>query len=56
MLSGVMAETSVAADAGTDKAAAAVMAALKIVFLNCMTDLPVLVDACVTRPAACPFP
>jgi hypothetical protein len=29
------------------------MAAIKIVFLNCMTDLPVLVDACVTprRPA-----
>jgi hypothetical protein len=29
-----MAETKVAADAGTDKAAAAVMAAIKIVFLN----------------------
>jgi hypothetical protein len=55
MLSGIMAETKVAADAGTDKAAAAVMATIKIVFLNCMTDLRV--GGCLRNaPAACPFP
>jgi hypothetical protein len=39
MLSGVMAEATLAAEAGLDSAAAAVMAAKKIVLLYCMTDL-----------------
>jgi hypothetical protein len=54
MLSGVMAVAMVAAEADVERAAA-VMAATKTVLLNCMTDLLVLVTACVTPRAAALF-
>src|SRR5579864_8826749 len=50
MLSGIMAAASVAAEAGTDNAAVAVAATIKIVLLR-MTDLLVMVDASTTPPA-----
>src|SRR5664279_3316093 len=51
MLSGVIAEATVAAEAALDSAAATVMAAKKIVFLYCMIDLLLMLDACVRRHA-----